>query len=79
MHLMCGGDAGRGVVVYIQRGDINEQLVSGDDETPVQLVAAGQPGEYPTRFVVPIESAEKAALHFLSTGQPDDSLEWERQ
>ncbi len=79
-HLMCGGDAGRGVVVYVQRGDINEQLVSGGGDDSVEVVVAGgQPGDYPSRFVVPVESAEKAALHFLSAEEPDDGLAWERQ
>ena len=38
-HPMCGGDAGRGVVVYVQRGDINDELISGESDDPVGVVA----------------------------------------
>jgi Immunity protein Imm1 len=78
-HLMCGGDAGSGVVLYVQLGDRNEQLVSGDAEETKEVVAAGQPGDYPGRFVVGLDLAQQAASYFLEHRGTDDGLTWEEQ
>lgn len=80
-HLVCGGCATDGLVLYVGlRGEIHH-LVSGtaSGEQTVELVAAGQPGEYPSRFVVDLETALRAARTFVDHASLESSLEWEQQ
>lgn len=80
-HLVCGGSASSGLVLYVQLdGEIRQLLSStpGGRET-VELVAAGQPGEYPARFVVELEPALTAARRFVEEFTLESSVEWELQ
>lgn len=81
-HLVCGGSAKQGLVLFVGlEGEIHQLLSAThrDEEEKVELVAAGQPGEYPVKFVVDVASARKAARTFMEDGAVDPSLEWERQ
>ena len=42
-------------------------------------MAAGQPGEFPARFVVGLEPALGAARTFVEDTVLESSVEWERQ
>lgn len=79
-HLVCGGAADIGLVLFVQlRGEIH-QLVSstpGGQET-VEVVAAGQPGVYPARYVVDLQLATEAAGNFVEDSTLASSLTWER-
>ena len=81
-HLVCGGSAARGLVLHVRLdGEIHQLLSTGAgraDET-VELVAAGQPGEYAARFVVDLDTALSAARTFVAEVALDASFEWEQQ
>lgn len=81
-HLVCGGSATHGLVLCVGLdGDIH-QLVSattGRSGDTVELVAAGQPGDYPARFVVGVELALEAARRFVDDEALQPSLNWEQQ
>lgn len=81
-HLVCGGSATDGLVLYVGLDGEIHQLVSGASGRPeetVELVAAGQPGEYPARFVVELEPALEAARTFVEDAALEPSLEWSQQ
>jgi hypothetical protein len=81
-HLVCGGSAKDGLVLYVGLDGEIHQLLSttrADDEETVELVAAGQPGEYPAKFVVDLSSARKAARAFVEDVTVESSLKWEPQ
>jgi hypothetical protein len=78
-HLVCGGSANNGLVLHAQLdGEIHQLLCStpAGQET-VELVAAGQPGDYPARFVVELEPALKAARTFVEGSTLESSVGWE--
>ena len=80
-HLVCGGSAHDGLVLHVGLdGEIHQLLSStrGGERT-VELVAAGQPGEFPARFVVGLEPALRAARMFAEDSTLESSVEWERQ
>ncbi len=81
-HLVCGGSATDGLVLYVGLDGEIHQLVSGTSGRPeetVELVAAGQPGEYAARFVVELEPALEAARTFVEDSALEPSLEWSQQ
>lgn len=81
-HLVCGGSAAHGLVLYVGLGGEIHQLVSattGRSGETVELVAAGQPGDYPARFVVGVEPALEAARRFVDDEALESSLSWEQQ
>ena len=81
-HLVCGGSATDGLVLYVGLDGEIHQLVSGTPARPeetVELVAAGQPGEYPAWFVVELEPALEAARTFVEDSALEPSLEWSQQ
>lgn len=81
-HLVCGGSADRGLVLYAGLDGEIHQLLS---TTPtrhrgsVDVVAAGQPGAYPARFVVDLGTALKAARAFVEDVGLESSVDWEQQ
>jgi hypothetical protein len=80
-HLVCGGSASGGLVLYVQLdGEIHQLLSStAAGQETVELVAAGQPGDYPARFVVGLEPALRAARTFVEDSTLEPSVEWELQ
>ena len=80
-HLVCGGAAAVGLVLFVQlHGEIHQLLSStADRDGTVELVAAGQPGVYPTRFVVDLQRAKQAARTFVEDSTLETSLPWELQ
>ena len=80
-HLVCGGAADNGLVLYVQiRGEIHQLISStpGGQEETVEVVAAGQPGAYPSRYVVDLQLATEAARNFVEDSTLASSLTWER-
>ena len=79
-HLVCGGAADSGLVLFVQLdGEIHQLLSStGGGEETVELVAAGQPGIYPSRYVVDLQLAKRAARTFVEDSTLASSLTWER-
>lgn len=80
-HLVCGGAADDGLVLFVQLdGEIHQLLSSTPDgRATVELVAAGQPGVHPARFVVDLRLAKKATRTFVEDASLEPSLSWERQ
>ena len=79
-HLVCGGSAATGLVLFIGLDGETHQLLAAKRTRrtgSVELVAAGQPGDYPARFVVDLARALDAARTFLQESALDSSVEWE--
>lgn len=80
--LAIGGGAGRYFVMLTSAAqtDAESWLVAcrdGEHGGTELLVVGGQPGNYPARQVVGIESAFLAARDYFATGEPSPALDWE--
>lgn len=79
-QLAVAGGAGQYVVYFTPDNlDFWNLIRPGADERKIELVCAGQPGEFEARFVVDLEPALAAARHFHGTGERRPDLSWERQ
>jgi hypothetical protein len=81
-HMACGGNTESGLVLYGTYD--NDEFMQLADPTVVTghrstNVAGGQAGEYEARFVVDLEKAKQAMLHFISSGNFSPDLTWVRQ
>lgn len=80
-HLVCGGSATAGLVLYVGLDGESHQLLSAEPMSrlgSLEVVAAGQPGDYPARFVVDLAGARRAARAFVEEAALESSVEWER-
>lgn len=79
-HLAVGGAATTGTIVYCTLdNEVFWQLVGDPDaEGAVAVCAGGQEGEYPSRFLVPVERAIEAANEFAATGARPLRGTWEQ-
>ncbi|GAA4330517.1 Imm1 family immunity protein [Klenkia terrae] len=78
--LVVGGSAARGLIVYADLGPGRCWTALGTDragEDEVELVAGGQPGNYPSRVVLGLDAAVAAAAAFLTTGSLAPEIGWE--
>jgi xanthine/CO dehydrogenase XdhC/CoxF family maturation factor len=78
-NVLVGGGNGR-YILCITTAD--ERLVALANEakadgTAEELVAGGQPGQYPSRLVVDdLDTVLRAARTYFETGTPDSGLSW---
>ena len=78
--LVVGGSAARGLVVYADLGPGRYWTALGTDragEDEAEVVAGGQPGGYPGRVVLGLDTALIAATAFLTTGTLTSEVDWE--
>jgi hypothetical protein len=81
-HMAIGGDANRGLVVYVTSDNTifyNLRTSVNRHQGIVTLVAGGQPGDYDYRNVVTLEEALAAAVRYAETGERAESLPWDIQ
>lgn len=80
-HLVCGGSATTGLLLHVGLDGGTHQLLAAEpvrSAGSIEVVAAGQPGEYPARFVVDLDRARAAARAFVAESALESSLEWEQ-
>ncbi len=77
-YLCIAGGDGR----YLVSGSVRDQMfqtvidsAKSDDGTE-NLLVAGEVGDYPSHWIVGINTAMQAARVFFETGEFDSSLEW---
>jgi hypothetical protein len=80
--LVSRGDDGRDVEEPADATFDNETFyqLTGDaaaDDVQVTVVAGGQPGEYPSRHVLPADAAIAAAIAWARSGALAEGLSWE--
>ncbi len=78
-HLCVGGGNGQYVLYVTYDDERFHSLLSGDDETLVQVVAGGQSGDYQRRQVVSLDTALKATRRYAMDGQLERSVSWQEQ
>jgi hypothetical protein len=75
--LAVGGGRKFYVVYATLDGTVFYSLVNPDgDATEREIVAGGQPAAYPTRYLVPVDDALRAALSFAESGRLAAELPW---
>jgi ubiquinone/menaquinone biosynthesis C-methylase UbiE len=77
--LLVGGGLGRFIVTYVesdQRSAVAVDL-SAEPDVEIRVVAGGQPGNFPARWVVSRTTAIQAATTFSQTGSLTAELMWE--
>jgi hypothetical protein len=76
--LTVGGGAGRYVVSGSERGERFPTLVNpnGSESDLVPLCVGGQLGEYPSRYVVDLDSALEAVRRFYDVGGFNCGVNW---
>ena len=78
-NVLVGGGNGRYILCITT---VDERLVALSDTAKAdreseELVAGGQPGQYPSHLVVDdLETVLQAARTYFETGSPDRSLSW---
>jgi hypothetical protein len=78
--LTLGGSSDSGLIVYVAEHNQrfyqlkNPQNAAAEDRI---VVAAGQPGQYPARDLVPLSDALKAARAYAHNGTRAAELTWE--
>jgi hypothetical protein len=81
-HMAIGGDASRGLIVYVTTDNTvfyNLRTNSDRPKGTVTVVAGGQPGDYDSDNVVTLEEGLTAAIHYAETGMRAESLVWDIQ
>lgn len=79
---MVGGGVNRFIVTYLGGGERPEWWSVVDhskDDACELLIVGGQEGEYPSKLLVDLDTAERVALHFLEYGEMYPGVEWECQ
>ena len=75
------GGSQRGVIAYLEDtdGEFWQVLSTGStSDEVVEVVAGGQPGEYPSRVVTSPDAAMIAASEFARSGGRSDQVGWEQ-
>lgn len=77
--LLVGGGLGQYVVTYVEPDQRSAVVVdrSAEPDGEIQVVAGGQAGNYPARWVVSHATAVQAATTFSQTGGLASELSWE--
>jgi hypothetical protein len=77
--LLVGGGLGQYVVTYVEPDQRSAVVVdrSADPDIEIRVVAGGQAGNYPARWVVSRATAVQAATAFSQTGSRAAELLWE--
>jgi hypothetical protein len=78
-HMAIGGGSNGKYIVYATHDNITFYTMAGADKTAgkVIFVAGGQPGDYPIRNCVSLESALRAAKVYAEEGRVDSNFEWD--